>query len=617
MFGLIFTIIILLLSLLGSMLFLQRKLKVYSGFTPILAFCSLGILLTLALLFGVLQIMTYFLFSLGLASFGYYTYHHFKNGKNEVLIETPLRLFIILFGFSFSLYISANFSAWDEFSFWAVALKELVVTNEMYGLNFTDFPEYPRITTLIQYYFNKTIAFSGLHEGISISAHVVFSLVFIPMICYKRQKSALNVILTCILLFVAYQVLCTPIYFLYADNFIAMLLGVGLAFYFLLEDKRKALFYAAIPLAALTLTKPIGILFSLIGLGIIGVNYLFTSDIRTQFLQKVKPLLFTGLFVVSIFGSWKVFISIKNTQPISKTTSQITLENIMNPPDHYYPIRDSFIDAFFFGGQEVGSAILKPATLQKDIQKYTGINLSFLKDASNIKISALVIILFLISIALYHKKQLLAYFPKKYSFSMLAITMFLAIVGYAILLLFIFAFVFYEITQKEAGELASYYRYMGSLLLAFFFFLSILIYNSKRRYTYYSIAILVFFMLVVPRSFFSNLVNSTSNPTVISRLNIVQQFDTFIQNERVQNIAFLSYDNIEDITQYHLKYELLPIQVNNEPITFKALTTSKTVAAIQKELESFDMIIIKEEKSQEIQQYFIDNGIVKPIFVLK
>jgi hypothetical protein len=614
---LIITTFLLLISLLGSMFFLQRKFKVYSGFSPILTFIGLGMVFTVALMFNILQIVIYLLFLAGLVSFIYYLIAYFKNGRKEILIEFPLRVFVVLYVVSFLLYGNAYFSAWDEFSFWAVALKELVVTNEMYGLNFTDFPEYPRITTLIQYYFNKTIT-GDLHEGISISAHVIFSLAFIPMICYERKRSYLNVFLTGLLLFMAYQVLCTPIYFLYADNFIAMFLGVGLAFYFLLKDKKKALLYASIPLAALTLTKPIGILFSIIGLGIIGVNYLFTNDLRNQFLQKIKPLVLAGCIILGCFGSWKVFISIKNTQPISKTTSQITLENIMNPPDHYYPIKESFINAFFFGEQEVGSAIFKPATLQKDLKKYTGINLSFLQNASNIKISAVSIIILLICIVLYHRKQFLSYFPKKYSVTMLGITMLLAIIGYAILLFFIYAFVFYEITQKEAGELASYYRYMGSLLLAFFFFFSMLVYNSKNRHAYYAIILLTIFVLVVPRSFFSNLTSSTLIPSVENRLQIRNQFDTFIQNENAQKIAFMTYDNIEDITQYHLKYELLPVQTNSEPITFKALTTSKTISEIKQELETYDMIIIKnEEKSLEIQQFFMDHGIVKPVFVLK
>lgn len=616
MLGLIFTTITLLISLLGSMLFLQRKFKINASFSPILTFCVLGILLTFGLMIGILQIVTYLLFSLGLASFGYYLFDYFRNGRKEILVEFPLRIFIVLFGLSFLLYGNAYFSAWDEFSFWAVALKELVVTNEMYGLNFTDFPEYPRITTLIQYYFNKTIS-GSLHEGISISAHVVFSLAFIPMICYQRKKHYLNLILTCIVLFLAYQVLCTPIYFLYADNYIAMLLGVGLAFYFLIENKQKALVYAAIPLAALTLTKPIGMLFSVIGLGIIGVNYLWTSNIRAQFLQKIKPLAIAGLLVLLTFGSWKAFIAVKNTQPISKTTTQITLENIQNPPDHYYPIRDAFVDAFFFGGQEIGSAILKPATLQKDLKKYTGINLSFLKDASNIKISALVVILFLISIALYYRKQLLSYFPKKYSFAMLASTILLAIIGYAILLLFIYAFVFYEITRKEAGELASYYRYMGSLLLAFFFFLSILIYNSKRKHTYYILTVLLLFLLVLPRSFFPNLINSTPKTTVENRLNIQKQFASIITQKNILKAAFISYDNIEDITQYHLKYELLPIEVNNEPITFTALTTNKTISEIKEKLATYDIIILKQEESAEIQQFFVENGFEKSIYILE
>lgn len=79
----------------------------------------------------------------------------------------------------------------------------------------------------------------------------------------------------------------------------------------------------------------------------------------------------------------------------------------------------------------------------------------------------------------------------------------------------------------------------------------------------------------------------------------------------------MSYDNIEDITQYHLKYELLPIQTNSTPFTFKALTTSKTIEEIQKELKKYDIVIIKKEKSEEIQQFFVDNGIKKPIFVLE
>jgi Ca2+/Na+ antiporter len=195
--------------------------------------------------------------------------------------------------------------------------------------------------------------------------------------------------------------------------------------------------------------------------------------------------------------------------------------------------------------------------------------------------------------------------------------MLLSIIGYAILLLFIYAFVFYEITQKEAGELASYYRYMGSLLLAFFFFFSILVYNSKNRHAYYALVLLVFFVLVLPRSFFSNLTSSKPIASVENRLRIGNQFDAFIENENVKSIAFMTYNNIEDITQYHLKYELLPVQTNSEPITFVALTTSKTIPEIKKKLDNYDMIIIKEEKSQEIQQFFMDNGILKRIFILQ
>ena len=169
MLALVFTSLLLLCSLLGSMLFVQRKFNIYAGFSPILTFCSIGILLTIALLFNILQIVTYLLFISGLASFGYYIYDHFKHKRNTVFLAFPLRIFIVLSAISFLLYGSAYFSAWDEFSFWAVALKELVVTDKMYGLNFTDFPEYPRITTLIQYYFNK-ITSGSLHEGISISA---------------------------------------------------------------------------------------------------------------------------------------------------------------------------------------------------------------------------------------------------------------------------------------------------------------------------------------------------------------------------------------------------------------------------------------------------------------
>ncbi|MBC8755157.1 hypothetical protein H2O64_10770 [Kordia sp. YSTF-M3] len=594
---------------------MQRKFKIYAGFTPILTFCSIGILLTIAMMFNILQIVAYLLYVLGFVSFGYYTFHYFKSNRTEVLLEFPLRLFIVLFGISLLAYGNSYFSAWDEFSFWAVALKELVITDQIYGLNFTDFPEYPRITTLIQYYFNKTIA-GNLHEGISISAHVIFSLAFIPMICYKRQKMYLNIILTTIMLFVAYQVLCTPIYFLYADNTIAMLLGSSLAIYFLLEDKNKALLLTAVLLAALTLTKPIGILFSVIGLGCIGLNYLFTSNIREQFLQKIKPLVLAGLIVFGCFGSWKAYISIKNAEPISKTTSQITLENIMNPPAHYDGIRDSFVNAFFFGEQEIGSAVLKPATLQKDLKKYTGINLSFLQDASNINISALFIIALLASIVLFHRKRILSYFPKKYSFIILLTTMLFAIIGYAILLLFIYAFVFYEITQKEAGELASYYRYMGSLLLAFFFFLSILTHNSKRRYTYYAIAVLVFFMMVLPRSFFSNLVQSTPSESVKSRISIGKQIAPFISKEKIQNIAYITYDNIEDISLYHLKYEALPVQTNSEPFTFKQLTTLHTIDELKSKLATYDAIVIKKINAEEIQNYLTTHGFTQKIYVL-
>ena len=134
----------------------------------------------------------------------------------------------------------------------------------------------------------------------------------------------------------------------------------------------------------------------------------------------------------------------------------------------------------------------------------------------------------------------------------------------------------------------------------------------------YSIVVLLLFLCVLPRSFFSNLINSTPKTTVENRLRIKTQFASLTQQKDIQKAAFISYDNIEDITQYHLKYELLPIEVNNEPITFTGLTSTKTISEIKEQLETYDLIIIKQEHKDVMEDFsirikssFLDNSLAR------
>lgn len=617
-FLLFIKLVFLLLSLLGSMLILQRKLRVPSAFTPLLSLCSISIILHLFMIIGLLPFAAFIIYFIGIIAFGYYAYIHYKEKeRTAALLAFPQWIFIGLYIITFFLFKNKIFSVWDEFSFWGTSLKELVISNKIYGLNFYDFPEYPRGLTVLQYYFTTKLT-DQLHEGIAIFAQVLLLVAAIPIVVYKNKKSIINIVLTSLIFFLAYYALCTPIYYLYADNAIAMLLGSALGMYFITQQQKQSILFAAIPLSMITITKPIGLVFAAIGFFIIGTHFAFNYLKKASLKTQLKPFILALVLFCAVAGSWKAFLAVNNSN-YSKSSSDITT-GILNPPAYFGKIKQNYINAFVFGEKEVGSAMLKPKTIYTDIKKYTGISIPGLEDASNINLGALFLLLLFGLITFLFRKKLVTYFPKKHSLLITIIAITLSIVGYSILLVLIYTFIFYDISSYEAFQLASYYRYIGCLLLAFFISLTILIYSHQKKYTIYSIITLISLVFLVPRSFASQL-----NTTASSTENYKQrtQLKTLVdaittENPNVKGIAFLNDDVLEDMNVYRFKYEALPIPTNGEISNLKPYLEKHSIEDLKKELNNYDVFVIgNESEAEKMKDFFTKHQFKQKIYIYK
>lgn len=274
---------------------------------PLLTISILGCLLYFFGLIDHAKIGVVGLFGVGM-SFFFWSLLEAYRGKAETtrLLLSPV--LVIFLGVTFLLWIRLRgweYIHWDEFSHWALALKNLVYTDT---LPIVDGPmkyvDYPPMTTLLEYFVCKILGHSPraayLATGITIIAAL---LVWIPCQSWAQwpEVSALIIIQYLLL-----HVLGHGFANLMVDHVLAVIAAAAILIYFHSQTGRYHILLLAPVLVYLTLTKTIGAFLSYTVIAVVLLDYVVRRRVRS--LSSLAALVIFVLIPIVTVHSWSRYL---------------------------------------------------------------------------------------------------------------------------------------------------------------------------------------------------------------------------------------------------------------------------------------------------------------------
>lgn len=256
------------LSLFGYITFSHDRLKICPSFAPVLSVSALSLGVYAAGLAGALSQGTFLFLLIGTALFAYEAWRTVsgKYSAAELLSSPAVICFFLL-----SLFCTVRMSGMlllhpDNFSHWAVILKEMCVTDAFSAEGTAvSFRNYPPGGACFAYFFCHV---TGYTEGVGLIAHgVAVSAALSAVFCKTRlrDKKALPLFLFVLMLFVLPELLSASlgIYNYLTDSIIGYVGAAGvIAAYYYRQDSKKLAVTLAPMLAYLAIVKSSGRIFA-------------------------------------------------------------------------------------------------------------------------------------------------------------------------------------------------------------------------------------------------------------------------------------------------------------------------------------------------------------------
>lgn len=254
------SLVILSCSLVFSKIFNFRFVHALPAVTTLLI-----LILHFAGIFGVLYYATYCIYVVGI----FFLFGYLISNKDELVSsiqsywqEVAFLLSIVL---AFALYVQdADFHSWDEFTFWGIASKELLINHvfehQLLPTAILDMhAHYPRGASVYHYFM---LLLPGYSEGGALLAHFLLHLIFIaPLMGNKNWYQTWFIVAVIFSITVLYT---TGLRAIYNDSTTGLIFASCFAIYFLEENKYRALYLILPILVFLPIFREIGLVLSLI-----------------------------------------------------------------------------------------------------------------------------------------------------------------------------------------------------------------------------------------------------------------------------------------------------------------------------------------------------------------
>jgi hypothetical protein len=273
------------------------------------------------LLFGVYSIIV---FSVAGALFLLYTFIKHRQNFHDAEVLKGCLIYVSFLMFALFINYGRGFYGWDEFSHWGTIVKHFYIVDALGTVKHPNydllFPAYFPGTSLFQYYFSRfSNKFTEYYSYIGMNV-MYFSLLmpFIKDIFTKRNRAKASVLLA-VFIMMPLTVLSSAYTSLYVDVILGAFFGFSLLYYFAYkyEESLYGVLMVSAAIFMLTLIKDMGLLFSLIVIGIITVDIIFFKRVQIEsILHKKTRLIYkinkTLLPILPIIASLFVKISWSN-----------------------------------------------------------------------------------------------------------------------------------------------------------------------------------------------------------------------------------------------------------------------------------------------------------------
>lgn len=493
-----------------------------------------------------------------------------KNEMNRIL--TPgLFVYTALFLLFIIINYGRIFEDYDEFNHWAVIIKNMYMYNG-YGTvdqSIVTFNEYPPFTACFQYIL-LDIKGIYLEDLVIISQNILYLSIIIPVcekVDFNKKFKNLLIVVPAILIM---PLILYPNFFIniLVDGFLGILFAVGL-FIIYNNDKNKTYknILLILIITSLALTKTTGI--------ILAILILIFATIKNK-KNRLKTVLIISIIPIILTSAWYIKINKSKAEyewDLKKTIQ--TQGNIQNKV-----VIKNFFNALFF----------------KD-------------NITEQKLSVISRILLLCAYSICIQKIIVNQENKK-AYTHILMETIISFIIFTIGLLWMYLTIF---KPDEAYFLASYNRYMNTILLTWLTINTLIICHTNKNinfsviYTFVAIGI----VLLPTDTVYTKYINKRQYKisTYIKRnyycAGLKQYENLFTKNDKLYFISNTNIDNVKILAL--AKYEMMTLNIANEEPNSYGSKESFEKTLIQENYTYVYIYKVKENFKEDYKELFLED----------
>ena len=275
---------LLLASLYGLMILVQKWLSVPYTQIPFVTITSLLSVLYVAGLFGILWHVSHLVCLTGLGCLALHLYNAPRTFCRRLADRDsllPLAAFGVLYFLSYFIWKDITFSVWDEF-WWGIFTKIITTHDSLIaGYNEITNKDYPRISAILHYYVILFLRRGDFDEGTAIFAQTIIFLSAVPVFFAKKYNPLLLVLIACCF-FCLFYLFVLPICLIYNDSMLGLCWGMSVILYLINRNRDKFI---------CTSSPPMSTTFRTIAgqTGLTGMTLFFHNTVRTLRASAWRP----------------------------------------------------------------------------------------------------------------------------------------------------------------------------------------------------------------------------------------------------------------------------------------------------------------------------------------
>ncbi|MEM1244493.1 MAG: hypothetical protein AAGG80_06740 [Pseudomonadota bacterium] len=349
-------VLLVLSCILGLFKSVRYFTKLEASQIPLFTVSSLGILLYLSSLIGMLSIATFLFVVLGFTALCIYTVFWLAWGRKYVAFLSRVEWLYILF-FLMVAYIVSDvyFYRWDEFSFWGTVSHYIYMTdqlpNHITPIGYKDYP----LGAAVFHYFVYTVM-RGFSEPNAYFAQDI--LLFTPLFCFFNKKSfshGLIFFLLSIVILACYEK--SIFHLMYVDYLLVTFFAGIMTIYFSGKPSSKTLFALLPGVVFLVLIKQVGLYLAQLALVVILFDMLYRQIAERKIC--IRLLASWGLILLITLGihaSWVnhyQFMQVTRTFSTSGLTVKKTIQELEGKTQRDRLIMNTFAKKFIYAGKNL------------------------------------------------------------------------------------------------------------------------------------------------------------------------------------------------------------------------------------------------------------------------